>query len=222
MKQVIFFMLCGLTLSVWAQRVELFNGRDLTGWTAHLDYDVTGEYEASEATWFVREGKICSTGTPFGYLRTKRGDYADFKLHVEYRWWRETKRPNSGVFVRLAGENSSFAPTCYENQLCRGKAGDVLTLGGAEFAGFEPATKYRASEPLSGIRCSPHRKGESEKAFGEWNVIEVEVRGGELVNWLNGVEQNRVSGLKTACGAIALQSEGGAIEFRNVWVEEYK
>ena len=211
-----------VTSVVWADKVYLFNGRDLSGWTAHLDYDVTGGYTAQEPTWFVRDGKICSTGTPFGYLRTKRGDFADFKLHVEYRWWRETVKPNSGVFVRLSAENSSFAPTCYENQLCRGKAADVLTLGGSVFAGFEPATPYHSSQPLSGIRCAPHQKADSEKAFGEWNTIEVEIKGDMLINTLNGVEQNCVKGLETPRGAIALQSEGGAVEFRNIWIEESK
>ena len=42
----------------------------------------------------------------------------------------------------------------------------------------------------------------------------------ELVSRLNGVEMNRVKGVKTPKGAIALQSEGGAIEFRSVSVEE--
>ncbi len=204
-----------------AQQVPLFNGKDLTGFAAHLDFDVLGPYTATEPTWFVTNGTIRTTGTPFGYLRTKRGDYANFKLHVEYRWWRETPKPNSGVFVRLAAENPSFAPTCYENQLCRGKAADVLTLGGTVFANFEPPTSYNPAQPLSGIRCSPHQKPDSEKPFGEWNIIEVEVKGNTLVNYLNGVEQNRVTGLATKRGAIALQSEGGAAEFRNVWIEEY-
>ena len=223
MKHLIlaFAATCAFAPFAQAEKVALFNEKDLTGFTAHLDFDVLGPYSASEPTWFVTNGTIRTTGTPFGYLRTKRDTFSNFKLHVEYRWWRSTPKPNSGVFVRLAADNPSFAPTCYENQLCRGKAADVLTLGGTVFAGVEPATPYNPAQPLSGIRCSPHQKPDSEKPFGEWNVIEVEVKGDTLVNWLNGVEQNRVTGLATKNGAIALQSEGGAAEFRNVWIEEY-
>ena len=56
--------------------------------------------------------------------------------------------------------------------------------------------------------------------MGEWNLFEVEVNGDSVVNRLNGVELNRVKGLKTMKGAIGLQSEGGAIEFRNIVLEE--
>ena len=150
---------------------ELFNGKDLAGWVSVADNDATGGYAAAEPTWSVVDGAIRTTGTPFGYLRTKRADFGDFKLKLQYRWWRMTERPNSGVFVRLAAETGTFIPS-------------------------------------------------AEKAFGEWNTLEIEAKGDELVSRLNGVEMNRVKGVKTPKGAIALQSEGGAIEFRSVSVEE--
>lgn len=207
--------------AAWArERTDLFNGRDLSGWTAVADQDVTGDYAASEPTWYATNGTIRTTGTPFGYLRTKRGDFADGRLHVEYRWWRETEKPNSGVFVRLSAERGTFIPTTVENQLCRGMAGDVLGLAGFRFAGFEPQDAYDPAKPLSGITKAPRKGADVEKPFGEWNVLEVELKGDTLVNRLNGVELNRVTGLSVAKGAIALQSEGGAAEFRNVWFEE--
>ncbi len=203
-----------------AERVALFNGKDLAGWTAVADHDVTGGYAANEPTWFVKDGTILTTGTPFGYLRTKRGDFGDFRLHVEYRWWRETERPNSGVFVRLADERGTFIPTCLENQLCRGAMGDVLGLAGFRFAGFEPSTPFDPAQPLSGITKAPRKGADVERPFGEWNVLEVELTGDTLVNRVNGVELNRLRGVSVARGAVALQSEGGAIQFRNIWIEE--
>ena len=203
-----------------AEKVALFNGKDLSGWTAVADHDVTGGYSAAEPTWFVKDGTILTTGTPFGYLRTKRGDFGDFFLHVEYRWWRETEKPNSGVFVRLAAERGTFIPTCLENQLCRGAMGDVLGLAGLRFAGFEPRSPYDPAQALSGITQAPRKGSDVERPFGEWNVLEVELKGDTLVNRVNGVELNRLSGISVARGAIALQAEGGAIQFRNVWVEE--
>jgi len=210
----------GLTVCFGGVRTELFNGKDLSGWTAVVDYDVTGGYSAAEPTWFAADGVIRTTGTPFGYLRTKRTDYRNLKLHVEYRWWRKTAKPNSGVFVCLASENGGFLPTAIENQLCEGKAGDVLGLAGRPLPGLSPRDAYTPAKPLSGITAAA-RKGEAnEKPFGEWNVLEVEVRDGRLVNCVNGRELNRLEGLDATTGAIALQSEGGAAEFRNVWIEE--
>ena len=202
-----------------AEKIALFNGKDLSGWTSVADQDVTGGYAAREPTWFVADGSIFTTGTPFGYLRTKRGDFGDFRLHVEYRWWRETEKPNSGVFVRLAAEHGTFIPTCIENQLCRGAMGDVLGLAGLHFAGFEPRSPFDPAQALSGITKAPRRGVDVERPFGEWNVIEIELKGDTLVNRVNGVELNRVSGISVAKGAIALQSEGGAAQFRNVWLE---
>ncbi len=200
---------------VAAERVPLFNGKDLSGWTAVTDYNVTGGYTASEPTWAVVDGCIRSTGTPFGYLRTERKDYADYKLHVEYRWWRPTEKPNSGVFVRIASDTGTFLPSCVENQLCAGKAGDLLGIWGTSFDGLPPNSKHKFL-----INVKDKQNPSSEKPFGEWNTIEIVAKGGKIENWVNGVKQNSAAKLTTKCGAIALQSEGGAIEFRNVWIEE--
>lgn len=201
-------------------RVDLFNGKDLAGWTAVADHDVTGGYAASEPTWAVVDGAIRTTGTPFGYLRTKRTDFANGKLHVEYRWWRKTEKPNSGVFVRIGAEHGTFLPTCHENQLCLGSAGDVLGLAGAAIDGVRARDAFTPAKPLSGISVAAKKAESSEKPFGEWNALEVELDGDALVNRVNGVEQNRVKGVANRRGAIALQAEGGAVEFRNVWYEE--
>jgi hypothetical protein len=166
------------------------------------------------------DGAIRTTGTPFGYLRTKRADFGDFKLKLQYRWWRMTERPNSGVFVRLAAETGTFIPRCYENQLDPKGACSIFALGGSVLEGVAPRTPYDPSDALSGIAAAPRKGPSAEKAFGEWNTLEIEAKGDELVSRLNGVEMNRVKGVKTPKGAIALQSEGGAIEFRSVSVEE--
>ncbi len=216
---LVILTLLGAACGGHAAQVALFNGKDLSGWTAVLDYDVTGGYTAAEPTWFVTNGLIRSTGTPFGYLRTKRADFTDFKFKVDYRWWRETPKPNSGIFVRLTEETGSFIPVCFENQLCRGNAGDVMGLAGAEVLGVEPATPRMATDALSGIRKMFRQSAEAEKPFGEWNTLEVDVIGDMIVNRLNGVEMNRVKGILPRKGAIALQSEGGAIEFRNLTLE---
>lgn len=220
MKTIIFAIavLAGAVCSA----AELFNGRDLSGWTSVADHSATGGYAAAEPTWFVADGAIRTTGTPFGYLRTKRADFADFKLTLQYRWWRGTPRPNSGVFVRLAAETGTFIPRCYENQLAPDSACSIFALGGSVVEGTAPRTPYNPADALSGIAAIPAKAPSAEKSAGEWNTLEIAACGDEIVSRLNGVEMNRVKGVKTPKGAIALQSEGGAIEFRSIKVEDAK
>lgn len=203
-----------------ASAAELFNGKDLTGWTSVADFNFTGGYFAEEPTWYVADGAIRSTGTPFGYLRTKRADFTDFKLELEYRWWRKTENPNSGVFLRLADENGSFIPKCYENQLQPASVCSLFALGGSILEGVMPRNPYNPNDALSGIAAAPAKVQSAEKPFGEWNKLKIIIKGDEVLSYLNGVLMNRVKGIKTAKGAIGLQSEGGAIEFRAITIEE--
>jgi len=217
MKTALFALLA--SAGTLCSAAELFNGKDLSGWMSVADHDATGGYAAAEPTWAVVDGAIRTTGTPFGYLRTKRADFADFRLKLEYRWWRPTPRPNSGVFVRLAAETGSFIPRCYENQLDPKSVCSIFALGGSVLAGVAPRNPYDPANALSGIAAVPAVAVSSEKPFGEWNALEIEVKGDEIVSRLNGIEMNRAKGVKTAKGAIALQSEGGAAEFRNIRME---
>lgn len=203
--------------AVWK---DLFDGKDLSGWTEVRDYAVTGGYTSPEPTWAVVDGAIRTTGTPFGYLRTRRGDFGDFVLRLEYRWWRRTEKPNSGVFLRVGAATGAFLPRCYENQLCPPSVCSLYALGGAELEGVAPRNAYDPANPLSGIAAANAKTPSSEKPFGEWNSLEVRVVGDEAICQLNGVEMNRVKGLKIASGAIALQSEGGAAEFRKIQIME--
>ena len=202
--------------------VSLFNGKNLDGWTAFLDETkMLAGYVATEETWAVVDGAIRTTGTPFGYLRTKRDDFGDFTLRLEYRWWRKTPiKPNSGVFIRLAKESGRFIPRCYENQLCPDGVCSIFALGGSVLEGVAPRNPYDPANPLSGIASAKPKAPSAEKPFGEWNELVLTVKGDEVVSVLNGVEMNRVKGVKTPKGAIALQAEGGAAEFRNITIKE--
>ena len=124
------------------------------------------------------------------------------------------------MFVRLAKDTGRFLPMCYENQLCKGSACDVFGLGGASIAGVVPPEAFTPANPLSGIARAPAGGVTSEKPFGEWNKLVLEVRGDTLVSTLNGVVRNRVKGLTVRKGAIGLQAEGGATEFRNLTIQE--
>jgi hypothetical protein len=71
----------------WGKPIELFNGRDLTGWTSrHSD---------AKHGWIVRDGLLVNA-TPGTDLMTE-SKFTDFKLRAEFRY---PKDSNSGIYLR--------------------------------------------------------------------------------------------------------------------------
>jgi Domain of Unknown Function (DUF1080) len=189
------------------ERIELFNGKDLNGWTKVIK----AEPEASpDKTWRVEEGIIKCTGKPFGYLRTQQS-YADFKLKVEYRWAdTNTVAPNSGIFTFTTGPDTHFLPKAIESQLKMGRAGDWVLLSSATMNGLENKANKSVKR---------QNEESSEKPRGEWNQVEIVTKGNTIQVSINGVLQNTGKDVYTDAGQICLQSEGGAVDFRNVTLE---
>lgn len=178
--------------------VALFDGRSLDGW-AVIGADADG------GTWTVRDGVLHCTGTPAGYIRTTES-YTNFVLRVQWRWDPETRQTgNSGVLVRVVGQDSVW-PRSVEAQLHAGNAGDFICIGGTEIVG-DPAR-------TSGRRIV--KSHAAERPAGEWNEYEIIVNGGEITLIVNGEVLNHATGAEVVAGAIALQSEGTPIQFRNI------
>ena len=187
-------------------RTELFNGKDLAGWVCVVDS--LGEVPAGEV-FTVRDGNIRIAGQPFGYMRTVR-QYGDYRLHAEWRWIGEAT--NSGIFQRVQ-EGDKVWPQGIECQLMAGRAGDLVLLGGARADGIEPVGKFPIKARIGDAGC--------EKPAGEWNEAEIVCQGDRMAVYINGGLQNECSGTNRT-GYIALQSEGGTLEFRNVYLTDVK
>jgi hypothetical protein len=69
---------------VWDKPIELFNGKDLTGWKA-----------IGENQWVVKNGILTSPRSGANLISEKK--FTDFKLHVEFKY---QKGSNSGVYLR--------------------------------------------------------------------------------------------------------------------------
>jgi hypothetical protein len=185
------------------ERVTLWNGRDLSGWTIFLA-DTT---VAPGSVWSASEGVLRIDTKASGYLKTEKS-FSNYQLHLEWRWPRDAApNSNSGVMVHLQGADAIW-PSCFEAQLRAGNAGQVVGMG----------LDIPAAPMLNNRKRAPRLQEPSERPFGEWNTYEIYCRGGSIEVFVNGVRQNYVEGLAVAAGAIALQMEGFPIEFREVWL----
>jgi hypothetical protein len=197
------------------QFVDLFNGKDLTGWVnVNTDPD----------TWSVRDdGVLVCSGKPIGVMRTDR-QYENFLLHVE--WMHIEPGGNSGVFIwsnAQPGENR--LPNGIEVQMLEldwvklntreGKVppiayvhGEVFGVGGVEIVPDTPRGKRSKSIEN---RC---------KGRGEWNTYDVVAVDGVIKLAVNGKFVNGIRGSSQKKGYLCLESEGKEIHFRNIRLME--
>ena len=172
------------------------------GWVGFVDPE---SGVSAEQVYSVKDGNIYVEGQPFGYLRTEK-KYGDYTLHVEWRWIGEGT--NSGLFQRVQDGDKLWC-TAIECQLCSGKAGDYVMLGGAKINEIECVGEFPVKD----------RIGDYENPVGEWNTADITCEGKTIKVKINGKEQNECT-CEFTDGYIALQSEGGPIEFRNIYVVE--
>ncbi|MYM35068.1 DUF1080 domain-containing protein [Duganella sp. FT94W] len=187
-----------------AGAVDLFNGRDFSGWTLQT----TPAAEVGDAFRVLPGGVIASAGAPSGFLATTE-NYRNYKLHVEWRW--SGKPGNGGVLLHITpGTFDRVWPVSLQVQTKNGNAGDLLPMAAASFA--EPLT----SAPGAATRIKAHTAADSEKPVGEWNECDIVSRDGTVEVTVNGVPQNRVTQVSPASGRIGFQLEGTPYELRNV------
>ena len=203
MKKILALALGALLLASCGERqTQLFNGEDLTGWSFSLAPD---SEVAADAVFGVKDGVITIAGQPFGYMITD-GTYSNYKLHVEWRWVDEPA--NSGIFV-LAEPGDGLWPRCAEVNLMAGRAGDMIASGGSSFEELQEGIFLRSTVESA------------ENPAGEWNTAEVICKGNFIQAYVNGVLMNEAHFDRTE-GRIALQSEGGPREVRNVFLVPVK
>lgn len=203
MKKILVLALGALLIASCGERqTQLFNGKDLTGWSFSLAPDSDAE---ADDVFGVENGVITIAGQPFGYMITD-GVYGNYTLHVEWRWVDEPA--NSGIFV-LAEPGDGLWPRCAEVNLMAGHAGDMIASGGSAFEELPEGRFLRTTVE------SP------EKPAGEWNTAEIICKGNFIQAYVNGVLMNEAH-FDRSEGHIALQSEGGPLEVRNVYLTPIK
>ncbi len=179
---------------VQAQKVKLFNGKDLSNWTIH-----------GTEKWYVQDGEmICESGPDkqYGYLSTN-GKYKNFNLTLEFK---QEANGNSGVFFRSSIEGVKISGWQVEVAPPKSHSGGIYESYGR------------------GWLIQPKAEDEQWLKMGDWNTMRIQVQGDDVTTWLNGHEMIHLKDEKIGKGEgfIALQiHDGGGIKvrWRNIVLE---
>ncbi len=185
-------------------KVELFNGKDTTGWVAFPE-------ASAKDTWSVKEGLLTCTGKPNGFLRTEKA-YKQYRFTVE---WRFTKTGNTGVVVHMTPPDAIW-PKSIECQGMHKNQGDFYFWNGATLQGGTEL-KDKKSGKVRGYRLG--KQADAEKPAGEWNTFTTVCDKDTVTILVNGKEVNKATGTNLSDGFIGLQVEGGAFEVKRCTLE---
>lgn len=172
---------------VQAQKVKLFNGKDLSNWTIH-----------GTEKWYVQDGEmICESGPDkqYGYLSTN-DKFKNFNLTLEFK---QEANGNSGVFFRSSIEGVKISGWQVEVAPPKLHSGGIYESYGR------------------GWLIQPKAEDEQWLKMGEWNTMRIQVQGDDVTTWLNGHEMIHLKDEKIGKGEgfIALQiHDGGGIKVR--------
>jgi len=213
--------ICMSSTSLMAQAIkppqwkDLFNGKDLSGWT---------NVNTAEDTWTVRDGLIVCSGKPTGVMRTDR-QYENFVIHIE---WRHMEAGgNSGLFVWSDG-------TVPEGkELPMGVEVQMLELEYPKLHknadGTDKPIAYVHGEVWGvGFHTTPENpRGKRSKSIenrclgkGQWNYYDVVCVDGNIKLSVNGKFVNGITNSEKKQGYLCLESEGAEIHFRNIRILE--
>jgi 3-keto-disaccharide hydrolase len=198
--------------------VKLFNGKDLSGWTA--DVPARDKDPNVPASFVVRNGLLVSRGKPEGHLLTDSA-YRGYRLEVEYRF--PGAGGNCGVLVHASRPRALYKmfPQSVEVQMMSGNAGDFWCIEeNIEVPDMEKRRPREKDEKWGGSEGDARRilnlTDGSEKPLGEWNRMVIEARGRTIKVWVNDDLVNEGFNSTADHGRIALQAEGTEVEFRRV------
>lgn len=199
----------------------LFNGHDLEGWRGGDTFDhrklltMTAEKRAEQIAkwtatmkphWRAENNELINDG--HGAYATTEKDYGDFELRLEYR---TVAKADSGIYLRGVPQVQIWDFTEKEK----------FSLGADKGSGglWNNSPGAPGKDPLV----------LADKPFGEWNSFRILMVGARVTVWLNeklvvdhALLENYYDRQTPipAKGPIQLQTHGGEIRWRNVFLRE--
>ncbi len=210
----------------------LFNGTSLEGWRGGSTYDhrkllalPEAERNTQLAKWTATMTEPGKDGKPhwrteneelvndgFGDYASTVKDYGDFELLLEYK---TVPKADSGIYLRGVPQVQIWDST--ENDEKSVKLGKPKGSGGL----WNNSPGAAGKDPLE----------KADKPFGEWNKFRILMVGSRVSVWLNdrlvvdhAILENYYD-RKTPVpsqGPIQLQTHGGEIRWRNIFLREIK
>src|ERR1051325_4586024 len=201
--------------------IPLFNGKDLAGWRGggtfdhrkYLELPADKRAEQDEkwtadmkAHWSVEGDELVNDG--HGKYATTEKDYGDFELLLEYK---TVALADSGIYLRGVPQVQIWDHTNereFKNGAQKGSGGLWNNSAGAP--GKDPLVL-------------------ADKPFGEWNAFRIVMVGSRVSVWLNDklvVDHANLENFydrkipAPAKGPIELQTHGGEIRWRNIFIHE--
>lgn len=201
--------------------VALFNGRDLSGWRGGDTFDhrkllamsaadrtaqIAKWTESMRQHWTVEGDELVNDG--HGAYATTEQDYGDFELLLEYR---TVAKADSGIYLR----------GCPQVQIWDSTDPSKFNIGADKGSGglWNNSPGAPGKDPLV----------HADRPFGEWNHFRIVMVGARVSIWLNDRKvvdhalMENYYDRKTpvpARGPIQLQTHGGEIRWRNVFLRE--
>ncbi len=188
--------------------VDLFNGKDLTGWVP---------VQTAPSTWTIKDNMIICSGVPTGVMRTEK-HYENFILELEYKHVRP--KGNAGVFIwsdPITARGQPFTRSI-EIQVLDGHESANYTSHGDIFPIHGATMKPDRPHPAGWNRCLPSEK--RANPAGEWNHFRITAIDGTVKLAVNGKEVSGGYDISPRKGYICLESEGGLVHWRNIRVKE--
>ncbi|MDO4550956.1 MAG: DUF1080 domain-containing protein [Planctomycetia bacterium] len=200
--------------------VPLFNGKDLSGWVGLGHFNpyqlekMTKEKQDElfknnqknfEKHWRVEDNALINDGN--GPYATTEKSYKNFELRLEYK---TVAKADSGIYLRMCPQFQIWDTT---------KEGGKWNLGADKGSGALWNNKDHERFPLV----------YADKPFGEWNSVRIILKGNVVNAWLNDkqtikdvVMDNFWDQSKDipSEGRIQLQTHGGEIQWRNIFIKE--
>lgn len=187
---------------------SLFNGQDIEEW--QFCFGKAGAQ--NEGTFSVRDGMLICSGRPAGYMYTKRS-YSSYTLQFEFAFKRPETLPdeaqfrgNSGCLIHIGEQNAlGVWPRSIEVQGASWQMGIILPI------------------PRD-VKCTRTFDAEAVakviKPVGQFNRMEIQVRGGDMTISLNGVVVSTVGDCELTAGPIGFQSEGAETHWKKIRIRE--
>ncbi|MUH34793.1 DUF1080 domain-containing protein [Zobellia amurskyensis] len=187
--------------TVYSQEgTDIFNGKDLSGWTKHGT-----EY------WYVEGGElVCESGpeAKYGYLSTNK-PYKNFILNLDFKL---EANGNSGIFIRShVGGDDGTTIRGWQVEV----APPELHTGGI----------YESTVDGRGWLIKPNPEDEKHLKPTDWNHMRIETNGSTVTSWLNGKKMVELNDGKIGegRGSIALQIHSGGgikVRWKNIRIQE--